>query len=136
MNKLIDGFKEKMKENVLFEGLPVNKKIIGKNANISIKETLNVEESRIEMWEHETYVLDNLPSGTGNLSLPEEEFSFVSTEQKRSKYFLKCNEIGMESDDCIAKEKTVLTFIFKATKPMVVHFKVDGFRHKIYLKIG
>jgi hypothetical protein len=74
----------------LFKELPVSKKIIGKNVQVVLRETVVEDAYRIEVWAHETYVLPNRPYGLGNLELPEEEFSFASTmDSPRAKCFLK-----------------------------------------------
>ena len=36
----------------------------------------------------------------------------------------------------VEKELTVLTFTIKNSVKLVINFKVDNFRHRVYLKIG
>ena len=51
------------------------------------------------MWAHETFILPNKPYSEGNLSLPDEEFSFASTlDSITSKCFLKCNDLTTQAD--------------------------------------
>lgn len=46
------------------------------------------------MWAHVTFVLPNRPYSEGNLSLPDEEFSFASTvDSINAKCFLKSNDL-------------------------------------------
>lgn len=50
----------------LFDSLPLNKKIIGKNFQVILKEVLTEPDYIIEMWAHDTYFLPNRPYGMGN----------------------------------------------------------------------
>lgn len=71
LGKLIDEYKQKAGQKAVFCQLPVNKRIIGKNSQVLLRETVEEADFRIEMWAHETYVLPNRPFGSGNLELPE-----------------------------------------------------------------
>lgn len=60
-------------------------------------------------------------------------------ESVRAKCFIKSMEAPSEPDIQIAKvekELTVLTFTIKNSVKLVINFKVDNFRHRVYLKIG
>jgi hypothetical protein len=61
--------------------VPVNKKIIGKNAALVLKDSITCEKYTVELWAHQTYVLANRPYGLGNFELPDDEFSFSSTSE-------------------------------------------------------
>ena len=71
-NKLLEEYNQKVQENPLFKELPVNKKIIGKNANVDLKESLKTDNFIVDMWAHETFVLNNKPFNIGNVELPDE----------------------------------------------------------------
>jgi hypothetical protein len=60
--------------NQNFVELPVLTKIIGKNKKIELEEEINNEVFHVRKWIHETFLLENLPTGKENLSLPEEVF--------------------------------------------------------------
>lgn len=66
LNTLIKEYKEKAVKTPLFDSLPLNKKIIGKNFQVILKEVLTEPDYIIEMWAHDTYFLPNRPYGMGN----------------------------------------------------------------------
>lgn len=102
-----------MKEGKLYDQLPVNKYIIGKNAQLSLQESISAQNIKIDLQAHLTYVLPNLPQDKGNLSLPDDEYSFASTKEPvNSKFFLRCVEPGFEEETSIEKKLTMLTFQF------------------------
>ena len=78
----------------------MNKKIIGKNAEVIQKDTLKTENYQIDMWAHETYVLDNRPFSIGSLELPDDEFSFNSTaDTPKARCFLKSLDLQSSMEE-------------------------------------
>ena len=67
LNTLLEEYHKKTADNPLKNQLPVNKKIIGKNATVILKESLKADAYSVDMWAHETYVLNNRPFNIGNL---------------------------------------------------------------------
>lgn len=115
LGKLIDQYKTKANNKAGFSDLPINKKIIGKNYQTLLKDSFVCDKYKMQQWAHETYVLPNRPFGSGNLSLPDDEFSFASTaEPVKAKYFLKSVDIPLDKEDQIVeKQFTVLSFKIK-----------------------
>ena len=55
-----------------------------------MRQSIKNDNYQIDMWAHETYVLNNRPFNIGNLELPDEQFSFSSmSETFKAKCFLK-----------------------------------------------
>lgn len=91
---LTETLKAKLQANALYYAMPVNKYIIGKNVELKLEETYAAARIKLDLFSHLTYVLENRPEGSGNLSLPDEEYSFASTKDPlTAKYFLKCSEL-------------------------------------------
>lgn len=56
------------------ENIPKQKEIIGKNYTMSLRETFENEHYKLILREHQTFVLDNLPTGNANNSMPKDLF--------------------------------------------------------------
>jgi hypothetical protein len=72
LSSLTDRLKIKLHSHPLYYGLPVNKYIIGKNVQLKLEETYTAPNIKIDVLSHLTYVLENKPEGSGNLSLPDD----------------------------------------------------------------
>ena len=137
LSKLMENLNLKLLENKLYGTLPVNNYIIGKNAQLKLEETYTAINIKIDLFSHLTYVLENKPEGNGNLSLPDDEYSFASTkDSKTAKYFLKCSELDFNEDADIEKRLTIYTFEIQTQSAFRIKFKIPGFEHCIHLKAG
>lgn len=137
LTKLTEELKVKLHSHPQYAHLPVNKYVIGKNAQLTQAETLVCPAARVIMHTHLTYVLPNLPEGNANLSLPEDEFSFASTKEPHTaKFFLKGVELDFTEEVPIERRLTVITFEVQAHAPCCLHIKIPAFNHRIYLRAG
>ena len=57
--------------------LPVNRLIIGNNKECKMVASIGKAQYEMALWAHHTYILENLPTGTMNKSLPKNLFKFA-----------------------------------------------------------